>query len=131
MLFDAFIRGLEVVSDVIEFGPVKAAQINTSVIPEAERATTRILGDLEKENYTSTRPHTEPSVYGTPSKRKPVSGTKSLSEIVRDAIAEQNEEEDSEPIIEIKKERKSGDESVLDQAEEDMISKAVAEKGYY
>jgi len=92
MLFDAFIRGLEAVTDVIEFGPVKAAQINTSFCPEAERATARILNNLEKENYLSTRPHTDMSVIN---------------------------------------ERKSEDESVFDLEEEDMINKAVAEKGYY
>lgn len=92
MLFDAIIRSLEVVSDVIEFGPVKAAQINTSFIPEAERATARILSNLEKDNYGSTRPHT------------------------------------NTPII---KEKMSKDELVLDQMEEDMINKAVSEKGAY
>ncbi len=92
MLFEAIIRGLEAVSDVIEFGPVKAIQINTSFFPEAERDTTRILGNLEKGNYMSTGPHTDT------------------------------------PVI---KEKKSGNESVIDQAEEDMISKAVAEKGCY
>ncbi len=92
MLFESIIRGLEAVSDVIEFGPVKAAKINSSVVPEAERATTRILSNLEKENCMSTRQHADMSVI---------------------------------------KERKSKNESVLDQTEEDMIDKAVKEKGYY
>lgn len=92
MLFEAIIRSLEVLSDVIEFGPVKAVEINTSVVPEAERDTIRILGNLEKEKYMSTRTHTEPTVI---------------------------------------KERKSVNKSVLDQEEEDMIRKAMAEKGHY
>lgn len=92
MLFDAIIRGLEVMSDVIEFGPTKAAQINTSFMPEYERDVTRILDNLEKNSYTSTSSYTNPSVI---------------------------------------QERKDENESVLDQAEEDMIDKAVAEKGCY
>ena len=101
MLFDAFIRSLEVVSDVIEFGPVKAVQINTSFSPEAERDTSRILGNLEKENYMSTKSHTDPFAV----------------------IARKREN--------VKVNSKSENESVLDQEEEDMINKAVAEKGYY
>lgn len=144
MLFDAFIRSLEVISDVIEFGPVKAAQINTSVIPEAERATTRILDDLEKENYTSTMQHTDesemydengdlknPSPLGELLARKP-SGIKyaGMGGTMR-WIREQNPALLSSDASVYNAAIASLDKSVLDQEEEDMINNAVAEKGYY
>lgn len=92
MLFEAIIRSLEVVSDVIEFGPTKAVQINTSFSPEAERATTRILGDLEKVDSMNITSHED---------------------------------------ISLVKNKERENESVIDQEEEEMIKKAVTEKGYY
>lgn len=92
MLFDAIIKSLEVVSDVIEFGPTKAVQINTSFSSEAERATTRILGDLEKVDSINITSHED---------------------------------------ISLVKNKERENESVIDQEEEEMIRKAMAEKGYY
>lgn len=187
MLFEAIIRSLEVLSDVIEFGPVKAAQINTSVIPEAERDTIRILGNLEKENYVGTRTHTEPTVIAEDkTKKEDIADPNAMDEeeeltsrkakllaakprggrymgaggmllwleengwdfeaeermyAAKDAAAKaaKTGEQKALPVIaevvdmklSMKKERKSVNKSVLDQEEEDMISKAMAEKGHY
>lgn len=48
MLFDLFIGGLEMLADTIEYGPAKAFEINTSVCPQAERDSTRIIRELHK-----------------------------------------------------------------------------------
>lgn len=41
------IRGLETLCDVIEYGPVEAIKINTSVFPEAERAAREVRKSLD------------------------------------------------------------------------------------
>ena len=90
MLFEAFIRGLEAVGDVIEFGPVKAVQINTSFCPEAERDTARILGNLERENYTSTRLYTEPTVIEDNKSVNESVLDKEEEDMIRKAVAEKS-----------------------------------------
>ena len=42
------IRGLETLCDVIEYGPVEAAKINTSFCPEAERSYRKIMENIDK-----------------------------------------------------------------------------------
>lgn len=53
LLFEGVIRGLETLSDVLEYGPIEAAKINTSVCPEAERDYRRIMADIDKPSNTS------------------------------------------------------------------------------
>lgn len=48
LLFEGVIRGLETVSDVLEYGPVEAVKINTSVVPQAERDYHRIMANIDK-----------------------------------------------------------------------------------
>lgn len=58
LIFEGVIRGLEAVSDVIEYGPIEAAKINTSVIPQAERDYRRIMANIDRPSETSL-PHVE------------------------------------------------------------------------
>lgn len=52
LLFEGIIKGLETVSDVLEYGPVEAVRINTSVIPQAERDYRRITANINKQSNT-------------------------------------------------------------------------------
>lgn len=52
LLFEGIIRGLETISDVIEYGPIEAVKINTSVIPQAERDYRRIMANIDKRSNT-------------------------------------------------------------------------------
>lgn len=54
LLFEGIIKGLETVSDVLEYGPVEAVKINTSVIPLAERESRRIIANINKQSNTPT-----------------------------------------------------------------------------
>lgn len=54
LLFEGIIKGLETVSDVLEYGPVEAVKINTSVIPQAERDYRRITANINKQSNTPT-----------------------------------------------------------------------------
>lgn len=52
MLLEGLIRGLEILADTIEYGPIEAAKINTSIIPQAERDYRRIMADIDKPSNT-------------------------------------------------------------------------------
>ena len=47
------IRGLETLCDAIEYGPVEAVKINTSICPEAERASCKIMKNIDKPSLAS------------------------------------------------------------------------------
>ena len=53
LLFEGVIKGLETVCDVLEYGPVEAVKINTSVIPQAERDYRKIMANIDKPSSTS------------------------------------------------------------------------------
>lgn len=53
LLFEGVIKGLETVCDVLEYGPVEAVKINTSVIPQAERDYHKIMANIDKPSSTS------------------------------------------------------------------------------
>ena len=53
LLFEGVIKGLETVSDVLEYGPEEAVKINTSVIPQAERDYRKIMANIDKPSSTT------------------------------------------------------------------------------
>lgn len=92
------IRGLEALCDVIEYGPVEAVKINTSLCPEAERATKKIIRSIANDEEDA---RTSSSMY------KAGNGTSGSQSTAHS------------------REYESG----LEESEEEMINKAVAEKG--
>lgn len=92
---------LEAVVDVLEYGPVEAAKINTSFCPEAERACRKIMKSSQKESYKTTTSFSETDS---------VDFTGIMSEIVS----------------EVGKQRSA--DGIIDEIEEEAIRKAVEEK---
>lgn len=109
LLFEGIIKSLETVGDVIEYGPGKAFEINTSVCPEAERAAIRINRELEKGLDNST-------VYdGELKPEKESASIKVFNIYGGDAV--QSTKYDYEKGV--------------DETEEEIIHKAVMEKGHW
>ena len=96
MLFDLFIGALETVCDVIQYGPLEAMDIATSVCPEAERATREIMQSLSESSETA---------------------SSSVEYQTNDRTSRNGNTEFGKEY-----------ETCLDESEEEMISRAVAEK---
>ena len=105
LLFAGIIGGLEAVSDAIEFGPSEAFRINTSVCPEAERDCKRILRDIDKPNSKTNE-------------------TLLLSPLLAMKADDKTQKISKSENISFEKKY----ETYMEESEEEMISKAVAEK---
>ena len=109
MLYDLIIGSLEMLADTIEYGPVKAFEINTSFCPQAERETIRMNREFQKKKDKSpVYDSTEPEKEATDGRSQKIYGSNSIIQGVKLTC-----------------------ETGIDEAEEEMINQAVADKGHW
>lgn len=91
----------EVIADTIEYGPVEAVKINTSLSPEYERVIRRIGKDSEKKSYKADTGFSK-------------TGSSDLMGSISKVVSDVGNQKSTENII--------------DEIEEEAIQKAVKEK---
>lgn len=141
MLFQFIDRALDVLADTVQYGPIEAAKINTSICPEAERSYREVNAKVQSaiddafDKFEKSADVSDEYKQTEEYKSKtPVTADQFAGKLMQETASFMGDwmhnlyKTDTTGGME-KAERHEGYNKVLDEDEEEMISNAMSEKG--